>query len=124
MLSSKRNSTKPDRLARWVGIGALLTACAVQADAEIGGWREAVLSVSNLDTWEQTLMESGGWETLLRAEGDPELLERVTREALQAGLGAEPGLRAELEHLERFRPAPPVPVHRIADPAVTVEDPS
>jgi catechol 2,3-dioxygenase-like lactoylglutathione lyase family enzyme len=74
MLSSKLNSTRPDRLARWAGICALLAACAVQADAEIGGWREAVLSVSNLDTWEQTLTESGGWETLLRAEGDPDWL--------------------------------------------------
>lgn len=99
-------------------------------DSPSAGGQLAVISLVGSDA-EPDVRESlfdavdgGSLVVNLRAEGDPELLERVTREALQAGLGAEPGLRAELEHLERFRPAPPVPVHRIADPAVTVEDPS
>jgi G3E family GTPase len=50
----------------------------------------------------------------LRAEGDPELLEAVAREALAAVMGAA-GVRFEVEHLERFRPARPVPVHRFAE---------
>ena len=99
-------------------------------DSPSAGGQLAVISLVGSDA-EPDVRESlfdavdgGSLVVNLRAEGDPELLERVTREALEAGLGAEPGLRAELEHLERFRPAPPVPVHRIADPAVTVEDPS
>jgi Ni2+-binding GTPase involved in maturation of urease and hydrogenase len=42
----------------------------------------------------------------LRAEADPELLRRVTEEAL-AGIGAT------IEHLEHFRPKRPVPTHRM-----------
>jgi G3E family GTPase len=45
----------------------------------------------------------------LRAEAPPELLEEVTR----AALGKMKGVTASLEHLERFRPARPVPVHRM-----------
>jgi G3E family GTPase len=48
----------------------------------------------------------------LRAEADPEVLERAVRRALEA-LGA--GRRATIEHLERFRPGRPVPTHRLAD---------
>ncbi|MFW6198799.1 MAG: GTP-binding protein [Acidobacteriota bacterium] len=47
----------------------------------------------------------------LRAEGDPERLRRVTEAAL-AATGRQRDARLELEHLEHFRPAPPVPVHR------------
>ncbi|HEX6736907.1 MAG TPA: GTP-binding protein [Vicinamibacteria bacterium] len=50
----------------------------------------------------------------LRAEGDPELLERVVREALEVP-GAEPSVRFRVEHLDRFRPARPAPVHRMAE---------
>lgn len=36
----------------------------------IGGWREAVLSVSDTAVWEQTLVEVGGWEVVGRGAGD------------------------------------------------------
>jgi G3E family GTPase len=48
----------------------------------------------------------------LRAEGDPERLEAAVRSAL--GTGAR-GVRVGVDHLERFRPARPVPVHRMAE---------
>jgi G3E family GTPase len=47
----------------------------------------------------------------LRAEADPEFLAEATREAL-AGLERR-GVRATVEHLERFRPARPRPTHRM-----------
>jgi hypothetical protein len=45
----------------------------------------------------------------LRAEADPAVLERAVRVAL----AAQPGIRFEILHLERFRPGRPVPTHRI-----------
>ncbi|HUR37982.1 MAG TPA: GTP-binding protein [Planctomycetota bacterium] len=49
----------------------------------------------------------------LRAEADPELLKEATEQAL-ASIGS--GIRATVEHLERFRPARPQPVHRMSGP--------
>jgi G3E family GTPase len=60
---------------------------------------------------------SGSLVVNLRAETDPERLERVTTGVLAARLAREPSLRWTVEHLERFRPAPPVPVHRDTVPA-------
>jgi len=48
----------------------------------------------------------------LRAEADPEFLAETFRQAL-AETG-EHGVRATVEHLERFRPARPRPTHRMA----------
>ena len=48
----------------------------------------------------------------LRAEGDPEMLRRVTREALDVCMQTRPGLALPIEHQESFRPAPPQPTHR------------
>jgi Ni2+-binding GTPase involved in maturation of urease and hydrogenase len=45
----------------------------------------------------------------LRAEANPDVLEKATKESL-AALGA--GLRWTVEHSEHFRPARPTPVHR------------
>jgi G3E family GTPase len=59
-------------------------------------------------------LESGELVLNLRAEGDPERLEAVVREALGTIVGARDG-RLEIAHLERFRPARPVPVHRLAE---------
>jgi hypothetical protein len=58
---------------------------------------------------------AGGGQVIvnLRAEGAPELLASALKEALPAACGACSGLRAELEHLEHFRPGKPVPTHRI-----------
>ena len=50
----------------------------------------------------------------LRAEGDPERLEAAVQEALAAVLPAAM-VRFHVGHLERFRPARPVPVHRMAE---------
>jgi G3E family GTPase len=58
-------------------------------------------------------VEAGELLLNLRAEGDPELLESVVRQALAAQ--GQPAVRVEVEHLERFRPARPVPVHRMAE---------
>jgi G3E family GTPase len=46
----------------------------------------------------------------LRAEAAPEFL----REATAAALGSVAGARAEVEHLEAFRPGRPTPTHRLA----------
>lgn len=58
---------------------------------------------------------AGGGQVIvnLRAEGAPELLASALKEALLVACGANSGVRAELEHLEHFRPGKPVPTHRI-----------
>ncbi len=52
----------------------------------------------------------------LRAEADPETLRASVEAALSAlrEYGRESGLEVDVEHLERFRPAPPTPTHRLA----------
>ncbi len=45
----------------------------------------------------------------LRAEADPVLLEAVTRGAV----ATLPGIETNIEHLEQFKPARPVPTHRM-----------
>ena len=47
----------------------------------------------------------------IRAEAPPEALEAVVRQAVAACSNA-PDTQLELEHLERFAPAPPEPVYR------------
>jgi G3E family GTPase len=59
-------------------------------------------------------LEAGELVLNLRAEGDPERLEAVVRDAL-ADAVAVTKARSTVEHLERFRPARPVPVHRMAE---------
>ncbi len=49
----------------------------------------------------------------LRAEADPDFLEKATRQSLE-GLGG--GIRWTVEHSEHFRPARPTPVHRYSGP--------
>src|SRR5579862_9486772 len=57
---------------------------------------------------------SGGSLILnLRAEADPEALEKAVRQSL-AALGG--GLGCSIEHSEHFRPARPTPVHRMRGP--------
>lgn len=57
-------------------------------------------------------LDSGELTLNLRAEADPEQLEQVVREAVAAA-AARNRTVAAIEHLERFRPARPVPTHRI-----------
>jgi len=59
-------------------------------------------------------LESGELVLNLRADGDPDRLEAAAREALAAAAGGA-GARFRVEHLECFRPARPVPVHRMAE---------
>lgn len=58
-------------------------------------------------------LESGELTLNLRAEADPERLEAVVRDAVAAA-SRHQAAHVEIEHLERFRPARPVPTHRIA----------
>jgi G3E family GTPase len=59
-------------------------------------------------------LASGELVVNLRAEGDPEHLEAEVRAALAACLSGR-GIQMHLVHIERFRPARPVPVHRMAE---------
>ena len=49
----------------------------------------------------------------LRAEGDPDRLKAVVLEAVERAT-REAGVTAALQHIEHFRPARPVPTHRMA----------
>ncbi|MCZ6746350.1 MAG: cobalamin biosynthesis protein P47K, partial [Acidobacteria bacterium] len=74
----------------------------------VGNGREPDLRESLLD------MVSGGTLILnLRAEADPGLLKTLTEEALATAVASAGGLNLEIEHLEKFRPARPVPTHRL-----------
>jgi G3E family GTPase len=68
------------------------------------------------DLRESLLDRARGGELVinLRAEADPEFLKDVTEKAL-ASLA---GLRSTVEHLERFRPARPQPLHRMKGEAL------
>lgn len=57
-------------------------------------------------------IEAGQIILNLRAEGDPERLEAIVREALEAVTSDD--CQLALDHLERFRPGRPVPTHRDA----------
>jgi Ni2+-binding GTPase involved in maturation of urease and hydrogenase len=58
---------------------------------------------------------SGELVVNLRAEGQPEILQAVMTRSL-GQLASQNGMRAELLHLEHFRPGRPSPTHRIATP--------
>jgi Ni2+-binding GTPase involved in maturation of urease and hydrogenase len=59
---------------------------------------------------------SGELVVNLRAEGPPEVLQAIMGRVLGSVTG-QTGSRAELLHLEHFRPGRPSPTHRIATPA-------
>ena len=52
----------------------------------------------------------------LRAEEDPERLASALIEAVSELSTQIPGMKAELEHLEKFRPGKPTPTHRVGQP--------
>lgn len=58
-------------------------------------------------------LASGELTVNLRAEGAPELLSAVVRDALESA-AAGTGIGFEIAHLHAFRPGRPVPVHRSA----------
>ncbi len=62
-------------------------------------------------------VDGGSLVVNLRAEADPEALELALVQALRASFAEPEAPRYVIEHLERFRPAPPVPVHRDEIPA-------
>lgn len=70
----------------------------------VGTDRQPDLRESLLDR-----VERGELVINLRAEGDPNALEAITRESL----AAMAPVRATMEHLEQFRPGRPVPTHRM-----------
>jgi G3E family GTPase len=81
------------------GTGVLSVVSLVRSDGE-PDLRESILD----------RVPGGALVVNLRAEADPEFLESQTRQALAAL-----EVRATVEHLERFRPARPVPVHRMSE---------
>ena len=81
------------------GTGSLSVVSLVRSDAE-PDLRESLLDK----------VEGGALTINLRAEADPEFLKSVVDATISA-LGG--GLRATMEHLERFRPARPQPIHRM-----------
>jgi len=74
----------------------------------VGSGREPDLRESLLE-----MVSAGTLILNLRAEGDPDLLKAITEEALATAAAAAAGLNLEIEHLEKFRPARPVPTHRL-----------
>jgi len=58
-------------------------------------------------------LETGQLILNLRAEADPEVLRSAVLECFDA-VSHVRGLRVEVEHLERFRPARPTPTYRLA----------
>ncbi|MEI8044220.1 MAG: GTP-binding protein [Verrucomicrobiota bacterium] len=57
-------------------------------------------------------VEEGQLIINLRAEAAPALLGRVVRQSVEGAASAVPGLDAQLDHLEHFRPGKPTPTHR------------
>ena len=82
------------------GTGSLSVVSLVRSDAE-PDLRESLLD----------RVDGGALTINLRAEADPEFLKDVVERSI-SGLGG--GIRARMEHLERFRPARPQPIHRDA----------
>lgn len=64
----------------------------------------------------QDLLEEGQVIVNVRAEVAPENLEQALRAALGSVSDRHPGVRAEVSHLEFFRPGKPTPTHRLAGP--------
>ncbi len=59
------------------------------------------------------LLESGQLILNLRAESDPELLESIVRRVVaEVAAAVDPGVKLQVEDLERFRPGRPEPTHR------------
>jgi Ni2+-binding GTPase involved in maturation of urease and hydrogenase len=56
-------------------------------------------------------LDAGRLLVNLRAEADPDALERIVREAVAACAAGRP---CDIPHLEHFRPGRPVPTHRVA----------
>jgi len=65
-------------------------------------------------------VESGQLIINLRAEAAPEVLRDAVCTAVEALPQAVPGLQAQLDHLEFFRPGKPTPTHRFASPATAL----
>lgn len=114
-----------DRIRRRLDLAASEIAhLKMTLDSGDGGGNLSVVSLVDSagapDLREALLNRIDGGELIvnLRAEGDPEMLRTATLEALDAGTNR---IRAVVEHLECFRPAPPRPTHRITMPEVENE---
>jgi G3E family GTPase len=85
------------------GTGSLSVVSLVQSDGE-PDLRESLLDK----------VDGGALIVNLRAEADPEFLKTVVDESISA-IGGR--LRAKMEHMDRFRPARPQPIHRMSEGA-------
>jgi G3E family GTPase len=110
------------RLARDIRerLGAEIAHLKMTLDAEDGTGSLSVVSLVRSDG-EPDLRESlldkvdgGALIVNLRAEADPERLKSAVEASISALSG---GLRAKMEHMDRFRPARPQPVHRMTEGA-------
>src|SRR6185295_2473059 len=81
------------------GTGSLSVVSLVRSDGE-PDLRESLLDK----------VDGGSLIVNLRAEADPEFLKITVDEAISAIGG---GVRAKMEHMDRFRPARPQPIHRM-----------
>jgi hypothetical protein len=81
------------------GTGSLSVVSVVRSDGE-PDLRESLLDK----------VDGGSLIVNLRAEADPELLKSAVEASISALNG---GLRAKMEHMDRFRPARPQPIHRM-----------
>ncbi len=87
--------------------------------SEAGGMLAAVSMTSSDGTLDQRealldAVSAGQLIVNLRAEADPDLLNRLVAEELKICAARHEGLTIELEHEEHFRPAPPTPTVRIS----------
>jgi G3E family GTPase len=82
------------------GTGSLSVVSLVRSDGE-PDLRESLLD----------RVDGGALILNLRAEADPEFL-KIAVEAAISAMGG--GLRAKMEHMDRFRPARPRPIHRMS----------
>ena len=106
-----------DLRSRLQAVGGEIAHLKMTLDAGDGGLSvvSLVRSDGEPDLRESLLDRVSGGSLILnlRAESDPDVLEKATTESL-AALGG--GVRWTIEHSEHFRPARPTPVHRMKGP--------
>ena len=97
-----------------IGLVWCFSSFSLQADEpKIDGWREAVLSVSDTESWVQTFEQVGGWEVVERAKAKAAWL-RLWKLPDTAGydevLMANPGTDSGYIRLVQFRGVPQVQI--------------
>jgi Ni2+-binding GTPase involved in maturation of urease and hydrogenase len=97
-----------------IEIAHLKMTLAPDEDAGDLGMLNLVSTAGEPDLSHRLKRELSGGELILnlRAEGPPDALRKAVEEAVAAGAAAS-GARAEVQQLECFRPARPIPTHRM-----------